>query len=70
MCNASKVVCSDGFYVGDEAGLSGCKPECGEWEEFPHSSVAFDVFVVLQAVVCIVSSVIVVVLSAIRYKRM
>ena len=71
VCNASKLVCSDGFYVGDKAGLSGCRPECGEWEEFPHGSVlTFDILIVLQAVVSIVSTVILMVLSTIRYKRM
>ena len=71
MRNASKVVCSDGFYYEDRIGIPGCRPECGEWEEFPRGSViAFDVFVVLQAIVCTVNTIIVMVLYAIRYKQM
>ena len=69
--NVSKVVCSDGFYYEDRTGIPGCRPECGEWDEFPGGSViGFDVFVVLQAIVCTVSTIILVVLSAIRYKQM
>ena len=69
--NASKVVCSDGFYYEDRTGIPGCRRECGEWEEFPRGSViAFDVFVVLQAIVCTVNTIIVMVLYAIRYKQM
>ena len=50
VCNTSKLVCSDGFYYEDRTGIPGCRPECGEWEEFPRGSViAFDVFVVFQA---------------------
>ena len=63
--------CSSGFYVGGCPGLPVCRAECGEWEEFPHGSrVALDVIVVLAAVVYIISTVVLVVLSAIRYKRM
>ena len=65
------LVCGDGFYVGERAGFTVCIPECGEWEEFPHGSrVALDVVVALQAVVYIIGTIVVVVLSAIRYKRM
>ena len=63
MCNATKLVCSDRFYCEDGTGIPGCRPECGEWEEFPRGSViTFDVFVVLQAIVCTVSTIILVVL--------
>ena len=63
--------CNDGFYVGEHAGVPVCRPECGEWEEFPHGSrVALDVVVALQAVVYIIGTILVVVLSVIRYKRM
>ena len=71
VCNASKVVCSDGFYYKEGNEIPECRPECGalECEEFPRVSViAFDVFVVLQAIVCTVNTIILVVLSAIRYK--
>ena len=65
------LVCNDGFYVGEHAGLPVCRPECGKWEEFPHATrVALDAFVAIQAVVYIIGTVVLVVLSAIRYKRM
>ena len=73
VCNTSKLVCSDGFYYEDRTGIPGCRPECecGEWEEFPRGSViAFDVFVVFQTIVCTISTIILVVLSAIHYKQM
>ena len=65
------LVCSDGFYVGEVAGDKVCRPECGEWEESTHGSVVTrNVFIVLQAVVYIIGTIVLVVLSAIRYKRM
>lgn len=61
-------VCSDGFYVSS-TGL--CRPECLEWEEFPHAAVVvFDVFVVLQAVVYVIAATAVIILTCIRRKKM
>lgn len=71
--NATPVIpdCSSGFYVAGCPGLPVCRAECGEWEEFPRGArVTLDVFVVLSAIVYIVSTIVLVVLSAIRYKRM
>ena len=51
--------------------MSVCRAECGEWEESSHGSViARDVFIVLSAVVYIISTVVLMVLAAIRYKQM
>ena len=61
-------VCSDGFYVSS-TGL--CRPECMEWEEFPHTTVVIiDVFVTLQAVVYVIAAIAVLILSCIRHKKM
>ena len=62
-------VCSEGFYINESTGL--CIPECGVWEEFPHSFVVgFDVVVILSGVINLLGSTAVLVLSCISYKRM
>ena len=61
--------CSEGFYIDESTGL--CIPECGVWEEFPHSFVVgVDAVVILSAIVYLLSGVAVLVLSCINYKRM
>ena len=62
-------LCSEGFYIDESTGL--CIPECGVWEEFPHSFVVVvDALVILSAIVYLLSGVAVLVLSCINYKRM
>ena len=72
----SSLVCSEGFYVyvvdisnGTTEEL--CRPECGEWEEVPHSTVvAISVTELMTEVVYLLSGAVVLVLSVIQYKRM
>ena len=72
----SSLVCSDGFYVSLEYISNGttvevCRPECGEWEEVPHSTVVtISVTVLVTEVVYLLSGAAVLVLSVIHYKRM
>ena len=62
-------VCSEGFYIDEDTGL--CVPECGVWEEFPHSFlVGVDAVVILSALINLLSSIVILVLSCISYKRM
>ena len=62
------IACSDGFFM-DEQGV--CIPECGEWEDLPHSfEVATDTILILHSVVYIASTAVVLALSCIQYKRM
>ena len=64
--STNAIICNEGFYLD---GI--CRPECGEWEEFSHSTVlAFDTVVVLQAVAYLIGAVVVLILSCIRYKNM
>ena len=62
------IACSDGFFM-DEQGV--CIPECGEWEDLPHSfEIATDTVVILHSILYIISASVVLVLSCIQYKRM
>ena len=62
-------VCNNGFYINESTGL--CVPECGVWEEHPHSFiVGTDAAVILSGIIGILGSVTVLVLSCIRYKKM
>ena len=62
-------VCSEGFYINESTGL--CIPECGVWEEFPHSYVVgADAVVISTTVIGLLSSAVVLVFSCISYKRM
>ena len=62
-------MCNEGFYISESTGL--CVPECGVWEEFPHSfSVGIDALVILLGIVYLLSGSAVLVLSCINYKRM
>ena len=62
-------VCNEGFYINESTGL--CVPECGVWEEFPHSTVVgIDAVVILSGIVYFLSGLAVLVLSCINYKRM
>ena len=62
-------VCNEGFYINEKSGL--CTPECGVWEEFPHSFiVGVDAVVILLGIVYFLSGLAVLVLSCIDYKRM
>ena len=61
------LVCSDGFY--DAGGA--CQPKCGEWEGLHHVAIVItDVIVVFQAVVYVVSTAVVIILSCIQHQRM
>ena len=65
----NEIECSKDFYLDAESGL--CRPECGEWEEFPHSTVlAIDVVIILQAVVFFISATVFLLMSCIHYRRM
>ena len=72
----SSLVCSEGFYVYQEDITNGttvevCRPECGEWEEFPHSTVvAIYITEIVAAVVYILGGAVVLVLSIIQHKQM
>ena len=72
----SSLVCSEGFYVSLEDITNGttvevCRPECGEWEEFPHSTVvAIYIVDIVVAVVYILGGAVLLVLSIIRHKQM
>ena len=62
-------VCNEGFYISENTGL--CVPECGVWEEFPHSFVVgIDAVVIFSGIVYFLSGIAVLVLSCISYKRM
>ena len=62
-------VCSEGFYIDECTGL--CVPECGVWEEFPHSFVVgTDAVVIISAIVYLFSSAVLVVISCINYRKM
>ena len=69
-------MCSEGFYVSLEDISNGtteevCRPECGEWEEFPHSTVvAIEVTETVAGVANMIGGAVVLVLSVIRYKQM
>ena len=72
----TSLVCSEGFYVSLEDISNGtteevCRPECGEWEEFPHSTVvALYVTQTVAGVTYMIGGVVVLVLSVMRYKQM
>ena len=62
-------VCNEGFYINENTGL--CVPECGVWEEFPHSFiVGADAVLIFSGIVYLLSGVAVLVLSCINHKRM
>ena len=66
-----ELVCNEGFFVGELSGASVCRPECGEWEEFPRSIVVtVDFFIVLFSVVYLIGATLVIILSIIQRKRM
>ena len=61
--------CSEGFYINESTGL--CLPECGVWEQFPHSFVvAYDALAFLSVLIALLGSAVVLVLSCISYKKM
>ena len=62
-------VCNEGFFISENTGL--CTPECGVWEEFPHSFVVgIDVVAIFSGIVYFLSGAAVLVLSCMSYKRM
>ena len=67
--SVSITMCSEDFFLNESTGQ--CLPECGVWEELPHSTVVgIDVVVIFSAIVYLLSGVAVLVLSCINYKRM
>ena len=72
----SSLVCSEGFYVSLEDISNGttvevCRPECGEWEEVPHSAVvAINIVQSATDVMYFLNGAVVLVLSVIQYNRM
>ena len=69
-------MCSEGLFVsladiGNGTTVEVCRPECGEWEEVPHSAVvARYIAELVTEVVYLLSGAAVLVLSIIQYKRM
>ena len=69
--NCSTIQCSDGFSCNVVRNVSFCLPVCGSWEQLPHGTVvAIDVIVILCAVIGVVASIAVIVISCIRWNRM
>ena len=69
--NCSTIQCSEGFSCSVVRNGSFCLPVCGSWEQLPHGTVvAVDVVVVLCAVIGVVASIAVIVISCIRWNRM
>ena len=47
-----------------------CVPECGSWEEYPHTTtVIIDVVVILAASIGIVSGIVLLVIAGVRRKK-
>ena len=65
-CTSTGRACRDAFYC--ESGI--CLPRCDEWEQYPHSSiVATDVTVTTAAAIGLITGIVVLVMSFIRWKR-
>ena len=59
--------CHEQFYCDDNF----CKPRCDRFQEFSSSFVtATDAVVVLSSSVCVLTGILVLVISCLRYKRM
>ena len=62
----STIVCSEDFFLSSGV----CKPQCGQWDEFPHSTVvATDAVMIVSASIGFIVANILLVLSCIRYRR-
>ena len=62
-------ICNQDFYVSESTGR--CTPECGVWEEFPHSTVVgIRVTAIVSEAIYLLSGIAIVVLSLVNYKRM
>ena len=62
----STTVCSEDFFL--DSGV--CKPQCGQWKEFPHSTVvATDAVVIVSTSIGFIVANTLLVLSCIRYKK-
>jgi len=62
----SKTVCSEDFFL--DSGV--CKPQCGQWKEFPHSTVvATDAVVIVSASIGFIVANTLLILSCIRYRK-
>ena len=71
MDNCSTIQCSEGFSCSVARNVSFCLPVCGSWEQLPHGAVvAVDVVVILSAVIGVVASIAVIVISCIRWDHM
>ena len=69
--NCSTIQCSEDFSCSVVRNGSFCLPVCGSWEQLPHGTVvAVDVVVVLSAVIGVIASIAVIVISCIRWNRM
>ena len=69
--NCSTIRCSEGFSCSVVGNGTFCLPVCGRWEQLPHGTVvAIDVIVVLCAVIGVIASIAVIVISCIRWNRM
>ena len=69
--NCSTLQCQEGFSCSVVGNASICLPVCGSWEEYPRSTVlGIDVVIVLSAVIGVIASIAVLVISCIRWDRM
>ena len=69
--NCSTLQCQEGFSCTAVSNASICLPVCGSWEEYPRETVvATDVVIILSAVIGVVSSIAVLVISCIRWNHM
>ena len=66
---ARSFTCREGFYLDNEIGL--CRPECSKWENVPHHvELTTQFFVIIGAVVYILSASVLLLLSCLHHKRM
>ena len=69
--NCSTLQCQEDFSCSVVGNASVCLPVCGSWNEYPHETVvATDVVVVLSAVIGVVASIALLLISCIRWKSM
>jgi len=62
----STMVCSEDFFL--DSGV--CKPQCGQWKEFLHSTVvATDAVVIVSASIGFIVANTLLILSCIRYRK-
>ena len=73
--NSSTLQCQEGFSCSAMGNASFCLPVCGHWAQYPHGTVmsidvAIDVAIISSAVIGVITSIAVLVISFIRWKSM